>query len=187
MIPARMKFWMFGLCAVFWSSGCARSLIPQEVRRQAATSPGFADVLARPEEYKGKTIFWGGGILGLSNSPDGTSLEILQIPLDASGEPEHRESSQGRFIARTAKYLDREIYEKNRRLTVVGKVEGKEAHPIAQGEMNYTYPLVRIERLYLWPKLLQRQPLYWAPYWPGSYWDYGCDVSGALNLYAPVW
>ena len=175
---------LFLISALLFLTGCATSLIPKEVLRQAP-SAGFQQVLANPEAYKGKKILWGAKILHLSNpGAHGTSLVLLEIPVDDSGKPEDADRSEGRFIAITPDYLDREVYERGRSVTIAGEVQGKEIRPLAPGEADYAYPVIAISEIYLWPKTPPRAVYGW-PVWAGSYWDYedyGPAVTGGIGL-----
>jgi outer membrane lipoprotein len=63
--------------------------------------------------------------------------------------------------------MDPEIYKKDRKFTVGGRVAGVSAQPL--GDRIYRYPVIEIEELYLWA---EEQPQYWLndPYW--DYWEY---------------
>jgi len=92
---------------------------------------------------------------------------VLQSPLDRIEEPMDAEHSQGRFIVKIDSYLDPEIYRKGRKVSVAGKIVGKEIHPI--GEISYTYPLIVADEIYLWK---EKRPYPWEYYPHPFYWDY---------------
>lgn len=174
------------LSLFFGLAGCAVSPISKEVKKDLAPGVTFSDVLSRPEAHVGQKVLWAGEILDLRNAPDGSYLEILQSPADSSDAPTAPEDSEGRFIAFTGKYLDRAVYKAGRKVTVVGTVKGKKEQSLGQGQSDYAYPLLEIERLYLWPKPARREPLPfydyadpfyypwgdpWDPRWRDFYWD----------------
>ena len=49
----------------------------------------------------------------------------------------------------TKEFLDEQIFSKGRKITLVGKVEGKESRALDQ--ITYDYPLLRVQEYYLWP------------------------------------
>jgi outer membrane lipoprotein len=106
----------------------------------------------------------GGYIVEVDNKPDETILTILQTPLDFLNEPKERDQSQGRFLIRSNRFLDPEIYRKDRKITVVGRVSGVEVRRL--GERVYSYPIIESQALHLWPIRS-----YW-PYYPYSYYPY---------------
>jgi outer membrane lipoprotein len=160
-------------------TGCTRYVISSPLREQAAGSPAFTTVLINPQRYVGYTVIWGGVIIETLNEPNHTTITILQTPLGTDQIPQDPEHSQGRFIARVDGFVDREIYYKGRKVTVAGQISGQETLPI--GETQYTYPVVRVQELYLWRSYVpyyspHYRPYYWGwgwyPAWPypGSWW-----------------
>ncbi len=101
---------------------------------------------------RGKIVQWGGVIIAGTNRRDSTRLEILAYPLDHQGRPDRDAKSLGRFLADRAGYLETADYAPDRLLTVVGPVTGLQQGRI--GETDYTYPLIRVEQLHLWPDIL---------------------------------
>jgi outer membrane lipoprotein len=92
----------------------------------------------------------GGQIIATVPKPGATEIEILSRRLGDSGAPESGDRSDGRFLARTAEFLDPAIYAPGRRLTVLGSVRGTEERPI--GTVPFAYLVVQAERLKLWPR-----------------------------------
>jgi outer membrane lipoprotein len=179
-----MNSLMIPLSLLALTTGCVNSMIPKEVRRQVTPNVAFEQVITDPEAHKGQKVLWGGQILSLKNAKEGTTLHILEIPLDAYGEPVHAESSAGRFIAFTDQYLDRAIFRSGRRITVFGEIQGQRTEPLAPGEMDYRYPLVRAEHVYLWPPATSTRAAAWDPWWwenpaygPGFNPNFGIDYG----------
>lgn len=71
----------------------------------------FPTVLQDPTAFVGEIVIWGGVIIETLNRQNGTLIKVLETPLSYE-IPEDREQSRGRFIAKTPKYLDPEIYRK---------------------------------------------------------------------------
>ena len=127
---------------------CGCSPIERKYRREAVRDVPFKAVREGPGACQGKVFIWGGWIVETSNRPDGTDLIVLQTPLDESDRPGERESSQGRFIARTARFLDPAIYAKGRAVTVAGVLLGAEDR--ALDGTTYKYPVLELRQVHLW-------------------------------------
>jgi outer membrane lipoprotein len=178
MTHHRLEFLTLGLILLL-ASGCATMPIAKEYRNEAAAQNiTFSMVLQNPDAYVGRTVLWGGSIIETKNISSGTDIIVLQTPLNRGETPLSPEYSQGRFIARSTYLLDPEIYQRGRKITLAGVLGGKETLPL--GETTYTYPVVAVKQLYLWPKPRQYAypyPYYydgWGPYWAwGPYWGWG--------------
>jgi outer membrane lipoprotein len=163
---------LLGLFLLFlW--GCAYP-ISKELRQEAKGSPTFAMVLQDPTAYTGSVVIWGGSIIQTLNAKEGTEILVLEAPLGYEGMPEGTRYSQGRFIAKTPKYLDPEIYKPGRRITIAGEIVGKEIRPL--GKTEYAYPVAVIKEIHLWGRhrvYVYPSPYYWyGPGWWGP-WPYG--------------
>ena len=82
------------------------------------------------------------------------------------------DESEGRFLALNSGYLDVAIYNRGRKVTVAGEVQGKKIQRL--GEIDYTYPLISAKGIHLWP-VEKEDRFYFYPYWHypswyGSYW-----------------
>jgi outer membrane lipoprotein len=119
-----------------------------------------------PEAYRGEVVIWGGVIIETVNQPEGTLVTLLETPLDSMGFPNDAEYSRGRFMVRTAKYLDPEVYRKGVKLTLVASVAGKEVRTL--GETQYQYAILWPRELHIWK---ERAPYYYYPPWR-FYWGY---------------
>jgi outer membrane lipoprotein len=151
-------------------AGCT-SVITDEVRSVVDEAAGIEEVLIRPDRYRGTTVLWAGIIINTENFDDHTVIEVLQKPADYQGRPKDVDISKGRFLARTENFLDPAIYSIGREITVAGKVQGIETAPV--GEYNYTYPVISITELHLWPVVTE--PIYNYYYYPSYYhhqWKY---------------
>ena len=147
-------------------TACGQALSKQ-FREKAVPPVLFNELFGDPNAYEGRNVILGGYVLEVKNEPDGSLLTILQAPLDFQNRPHSRDKSKGRFLARTDKFMDPEIYKKDRKITVGGKIAGVSAQPL--GDHIYQYPVIVIEELHLWAEE-QRQDWLYDPYW--DYWDY---------------
>ncbi|MBU4427106.1 MAG: Slp family lipoprotein [Desulfobacterales bacterium] len=148
-------------------TACAPALSKQ-FREKALPPVSFNELLSDPNTHRGRNVILGGYILEVKNESDGSRLTILQAPLDFQNRPHSRDKSKGRFLARTDKFIDPEIYKKERKLTVGGIVAGVSAQPL--GDRIYRYPVIEVEELYLWAEET-RQDWPYDPYYD-PYWDH---------------
>lgn len=136
-----MKKKLFTLITVFLVlSGCAH-VISRVNLEKADRSISIADLMQKPDKYKGKIVILGGDIIKTVNKSDGTWIEILQKKLDRRGSPSQGDETLGRFFVTHKGYLDPAIYAKGRLITVAGEVMGSKKLPL--GEIEYNYPLIR--------------------------------------------
>lgn len=96
----------------------------------------------------GQIVLFGGKIITTQNHQAGTTLTVLQLPLDDRDRPRHHDRSQGRFLVATDQFLDPAIYAKGSLVTVVGELVATETHLI--GEMAYRYPKIKAQEIKLW-------------------------------------
>ena len=145
-----------------------------DAQTQALT---FLQVKAAPDSLKGQAVVFGGVVLTARRLKDGTRIEILQLPLDRSTRPGYDlTQSQGRFIAIQRAFLDPATLPPGTRFTVTGEISGAITLPL--DETDYTYPVIDIKQLHVWPRSEDVAPCsrlcmgpgpYWSPYW-GPYW-----------------
>jgi outer membrane lipoprotein len=186
--------WLAVGSVVLLGIGCASRPIAKVYRQQAAAEDvTFPMVLKNPDAYNGYVVLWGGTILHIKNLKDSAHITVLETPLHGSERPRSRSYSQGRFIARSEKLLDPEVYRRGEKITVAGVVSGKEVQPL--GETTYTYPVIEVKQIVLWQRHYYRYAYpydWWGPDWDywwgpygGPYWDrdpdfgyYGGDDEG---------
>ncbi len=140
--------WLLSMAAVLLLVGCAH-VISKEVLKEVDKNVTFAQLVKDVDAYKGKTVLFGGAIIETKNFADKSQVVVLQHPLDSRDRPVAGDVSEGRFIVTTPGFLDLAIYSPGRKITVAGKVVGKEKRPL--GEIEYTYPVIEKRGLYLWP------------------------------------
>jgi outer membrane lipoprotein len=132
--------WLLSACATgptFDTRGVDPALTPQRVSNS-------------PQAATGKAVQWGGTILGVSNQPERTQIEVLAYPLGSNAKPQTDGDPLGRFILEKSGYLEPAIYAQGRLISVVGTVTGTQAGQV--GEASYDYPVVDARQLYLWPE-----------------------------------
>jgi outer membrane lipoprotein len=136
------------MVAMLLMAGCTH-VVSKQVLNEVDRNATFAQVVKDPDAYRGKTVLFGGAIIETKNFADKSQVVVLQQPLDRRDRPVAGDVSEGRFIILISGFLDPAIYSPGRLVTIAGKVVGKEKHPM--GEIEYTYPVVEKQGLYLWP------------------------------------
>jgi len=106
-------------------------------------------------------VILGGYILEVQNVPVGSVVTLLQAPLDFENKPKSRDLSEGRFVVTTDRFLDPEVYVKDRQLTVGGRISRVREETV--GGTTYRYPVIEAQEFHLWPKGV------YAPYPPPYY------------------
>ena len=151
---------------ILWSVGLIVSCAPlsKEIMRQVDESLTYQVVQQDPQQYAGKTVLWGGVIIETINKMGETVMVVRQTDLDIEKRPKDLDRSAGRFLVKSAGFLDPEIYKEGREITVGGEVAGKEVLPL--GDTQYSYPVVIAKEIHLWEKRQLVRP--YDPYW----WDY---------------
>ena len=158
----------FMLFSLLIAAGCA-GVVPPELAKEVAPNLNLTQVRENPDQYKGKTVLWGGRIIRSVNKKEGTLVEVLQQDLDTNERPKETDETQGRFIVSMKGYLETALYHYNREVTVVGEVAEVKSLPL--GEIQYNYVLLRGKELKLWPKrpveVRMPQDGPWIMYVPG--------------------
>jgi len=166
------------LLLVIVLGGCATSnVVPPALQAQVDKSLTFAQLRESPDSYRGRLLVVGGEVLSAKRLKEGTRIEVLHIPLNGSMQPESdRTLSQGRFIAVQKDFLDPATIPPDTRLTITGEVTG--AVTAKLDETEYTYPVLEIKALKVWPRSEAQRymtPSYYPPsyYWRPYYYPFG--------------
>jgi outer membrane lipoprotein len=163
-------------------SGCAH-VISNEARLAVDPMVDLALVRQNPTAYLGKTLLLGGLVVENRLTREGTDLEVLLFSLDRWGRPLQVDDLGGRFIARTERFLDPEIFKAGLHVTLTCDVAGKEILPLKG--VDYHYPVFTINEIhvlrspsqpYAYPPYYAPPPPwgpYYDPFWPAynPYWD----------------
>lgn len=176
--------------------GAGPSQAPEEVSDSARASaePESAPLAdGRPSAHlhvhQGQVVMLSGTVLKAKQLNGVTEIEILQLPSGADGRPtEDRRQSQGRFLAKQTTFLDPAVLATGPMVTVLGMVEDEVERPLEPGADNYSYPVLAIQQLTVWPlELLQPNAGSYAA--PGSATGLsGTEASGdfALNFLGSI-
>ncbi len=151
-------------------AGCVGGqIVPPALESQLDKTLTFPQLREASDAYRGHLLVLGGEVLSAKRLKEGTRIEVLQIPLESSLQPGlDRTASEGRFIAVQKEFLDPATIPPGTRLTVVGEVTGAVTDKL--DETDYTFPLLEVKALKVWPRgeSYTRIPYYYYP--PSYYW-----------------
>jgi outer membrane lipoprotein len=149
-MKTKSQLFLFLLLSILLS-GCAQTISPK-LMAKVDSSLTFKKVLQNPDAYKGKTVLWGGQIIQILPQDVTTLVEVLQMPLGRKGKPEESYASEGKFLILFKKLLDFSQFDKGRKITVAGEIQGTaQGEEIKSlGEKDYLYPVVSSEEIHLW-------------------------------------
>jgi len=156
-------------------AGCAYP-ISEQVKKEVTKDVTFPMVLENPSAYVGDIVLWGGVIIKTVNLNQESEIFVLDTPLDHWEEPEPEQYSRGRFIAKTAGFLEPEVYRKGKKITLAGEIIGAKTLPL--GKTEYRYPVVMIKQFHVWKKV---------PYYPYYYGWYGPYYGPYGPYYSPYY
>jgi outer membrane lipoprotein len=145
-------------------AACA-SDVPRMIRKAPAETVLPSEVLEAPDAWRGRTVRWGGEIVGVENRRDETWIEIVEKPLYRDGQPRRTDASHGRILGVVPGFLDPAVYARTRSITIAGVLDTPVTRTI--GEYSYRYAVVRVASYYLWP-------IEWGNEWPVGprFWGY---------------
>jgi outer membrane lipoprotein len=150
-------------------SGCTSALSNQSIR-EADDKITFPDLQRQPERYRGAVVIFGGQILETVVKEGETRVQVLQLPLGAQQRPDNMAASQGRFIVLYKRFADPLIYEKGRKITVAGVVEGDQVIMLNDGP--YNVPVLLERETHLW-----KTEDYYPAYAPGPTVQFGIGIG----------
>ena len=150
----------------------ACSVMPKTLQHQAWDLP-FEELIHQGQAAVGHTVIVGGYVLKVANHNDHTQIEAVQAPLGFNQKPQSKDDSKGRLILSYSGFLDPEVYQENRKITVGGKILGSSATEIS--DKPYPYLHLMIESIHLWPVeiptvYVEPDPLMWDPWDPFFPW-----------------
>lgn len=154
---------MICITILFSAAGCA--VIPSEINKSAIPEMPFADLIRDADLHKGKTAVIGGYIVEVTNLADQSRIIAVQAPLGTSQEPKNKDLSQGRLVIISDGFIDPEVYQKERKITVAGKVLG--SSQTEQDRYDFPYLRIGLSHIHLWPvEEPVRYDPYRDPWWP---------------------
>ena len=154
-------------------SGCAT--YPKAISLDdPENQPTFNQLKKETAEFADQEVVLGGHIVSVKNTEQGSTIEVLQMPLFDSGRPKGvKKASQGRFLVDFKdELLDPEVYAQGEAISVRGLVRGRQPGKI--GDAPYTYLILEGTGLYLWPEKKKRDVHYvigagYSPFYRPAY------------------
>ncbi len=143
--------------------GCAHNLSKRALALADRTIT-FDKLKENPDAYRGKIVILGGVIKTITQTPQGTELEVEQYRLDGREMPDEASGSGGRFLAIVPEKLAKSICGTGLLVSMAGEVAGKKAMVI-EGE-EFSYPEVAVRELRIIRPPNQDFFRTWLPYGP---------------------
>ena len=140
--------------------------MPPEVKEVALPPIPFPELITDVEQYKGDTVIVGGYVVSVENKADHTRIVAVQSPLDYGERPKRKDLSQGRLILEVKGFIDPEVYTKDRKITVGGKISDSSA---TAKQAPYPYLQLEVDDIHLWP--IERRSTY-PYYWYDDFYPY---------------
>ena len=156
---------LYGMLAVLATVlGASCAVMPPPLIRQALPELPFPILVQQAENYADETVILGGYVLEVGQKAGETRLVAIQAPLGIGQKPRSKDLSRGRLIVHYTGFLDPEVYEKGRKITVGGRLLGSST--TEAGAEAYPYVRIRAASVYLWPpERPAPPPAYWDPWW----------------------
>ncbi|MFP4668406.1 MAG: Slp family lipoprotein [Desulfobacterales bacterium] len=136
-------------------AACAPKISP-EVTEKVSWQGEFKTLQADPEAYTDEFVLLGGKIIRTDNFQGHSEITVLQFPTDYANRPQTDRESGGRFLVRSDSFIDPEVYEPGKPVTVAGRVAGAEKRPI--GGYEYNHPVIEAEDMWVWEPAKERSP-----------------------------
>ena len=170
------------ICLAIVISGCACAVMPPEVTDDAIADLPFRTLIQEADQYRGQTVIVGGYIVEVSNEADRSRIVAVQTELGSGQEPKARDLSQGRLIITYRGFIDPEVYQKDRKITVAGKIIASSR--TESGKFPFPYLHIDMTHIHLWP---EQRVVPYDPYW--DYWGppYYYRPWGWGYPYRPYW
>ncbi len=127
----------------------ACSALPPAVKDAQVTEISYSQVSVDLDSYKNKSVRWGGVIVDVENDENFSLMQVLFYPLDYYGRPEIDKFSEGRFVIKSAKFLDPMVYTADREVIAVGVIDSEIERTVDNKRSRM--PLITSDAIHLWP------------------------------------
>jgi outer membrane lipoprotein len=169
-----MKLSLLWVLSLLLLAGCTH-VFTEQARKKVDPAVTFEALKNNPEPFVGKYIALGGTIVETRHTPEGSQIEVAQLPLGKSEVPDYSYASGGRFIAVSANKFDRGTYRPGRRVSLIGEVRGGKT--VTMDGVKSVFPVVNVLEIKVWNEIDQRpypSPFYYDPFfypysWYGPY------------------
>jgi outer membrane lipoprotein len=127
----------------------ACSTLPHAIKDAQVTDISYSQVSADLDSYKNTSVRWGGVIVDVENEENFSLMQVLFYPLDYYGRPEIDKFSEGRFVIKSAKFLDPMVYTVDREVIAVGVIDSEIERTVDNKSLRV--PLITSDAIHLWP------------------------------------
>jgi outer membrane lipoprotein len=145
MMKKRRTSVLICLCLI-WLWGC--TVMSPEVNKAALSPVPFPQLISDVERYKGDTVIVGGYVVSVENKTADTRIVAVHSPLGMGEMPKTKDLSQGRLILDVKGFIDPEVYTKDRKITVGGKISNSSA---TAEKAPYPFLQLEVADIHLWP------------------------------------
>jgi outer membrane lipoprotein len=152
-----MKRHLLAICIALLS---ACSNLPPAIEDPPLYDISYSQATQDITHFKEAPVRWGGVIIDVENEQNFSLVQVLYYPLNNYGRPRLDKSSKGRFLFKSAEFLDPAVYKKDTEITVAGTLKGDIQRSV--GNKTFRMPLISATVIHLWP-----------PYVPDNYYGYG--------------
>lgn len=170
------------ICLSILGGLCGCAVMPPEVMDDAIGDRPFQTLIQEADDYRGQTVIVGGYIVEVANEADQSRIIAVQAELGSNQKPRSRDLSQGRLVIDHRGFIDPEVYQKDRKITVAGKITG--SSQTERGKFAFPYLHIEMTHIHLWPeeKAVPYDPYrdYWGPGFHYRPWFWG-------HPYHPYW
>lgn len=148
-----------GALLTLWLNGC--TVMPRQIMDEALPPLPFSELTRNVDRYIGETVVLGGYVLSVENLKDHTQMMVLQTPLGAGQRPKSKDVSQGRITLLFDGFLDAEVFTKDRRVTVGGRI----IEPMEGRQPPYPHIRIAVRDIHLWPFAAETYDPYYYDNW----------------------
>jgi outer membrane lipoprotein len=154
-----MKQHLLSICLLLLS---ACSNLPPAIEKPPLYDISYGEATRNIARFKEAPVRWGGVIIDVENEQNFSLIQVLYYPLSSWGRPDTDDPNEGRFLIKSADFLDPAVYKKDTEITVAGVLKGDIERKV--GNKTLRLPLISSTVIHLWPAYA---------YAPGSYYGYG--------------
>ena len=152
-----MKRYLLSICITLLS---ACSNLPPAIEDPPLYDISYSQATQDIAHFKEAPVRWGGVVIDIENEQNFSLVQVLYYPLNNYGRPRLDKSNKGRFLFKSAEFLDPTVYKKDTEITVAGTLKGDIQRSVCNKTLRL--PLISATVIHLWP-----------PYVPYNYYGYG--------------
>jgi outer membrane lipoprotein len=160
----------------------ACSNLPPAIEDPPLFDLSYSQATQKISQYKEAPVRWGGVIIDVENEQNFSLVQVLYYPLNSYGRPRLDQPNKGRFIFKSAEFLDPAVYTKDTEVTVAGTLKGDTEHSV--GKKILRLPVISATTIHLWPAYI---PVNYYGYGGYGGFGYGYPYYGYYGYYPRYW